>query len=119
MLVVHLNDNGNNRVLSACSFCTHLAPCILSPHRQSQGVSPSTVRSNIPKPLDVVEDLPAEIVLDLHLRESCGKVEDLLVSQFPDFAGFVDVKARHEPGGDGGTNAEESLEGLLYINEKC
>lgn len=117
MLVVHLNNNGNNPVLHV--LFTHLAPCILSPHRQSQGVSPSTVCSDILKPLDVVEDFSAEIVLDLHLRKSCGKVEDLLISQFPDFAGVMDVKARHETGGDAGTNAEERLEGLLYINEKC
>jgi hypothetical protein len=109
-------SNKNNSILEY--LFTHLAPRILSPHRQSQGMSPSTVRPRIPQPLDVVEDLSAEVIFDFHLRESRSKVEDLLIRQFPDLSRWMDVKAREETGGDGGTNAKERLDGLLYIGKE-
>lgn len=76
---------------------------------------PSAVRPRVPQPLDVVEDLPAEVVLDLHLGQRGRDVEHLLVGQLADLAGRVDVEAGEEARRGVRADAEEGFEGFLDV----
>ena len=79
---------------------TYLTPRILPPNRQPHRVPPSPVRPRIPQPLDILEYLPSQIVLDPHVRQSASEVEDLPGAQFVDCGCLVDVEAgEHAFGG--------------------
>lgn len=81
-------------------------------------MSPTTVSTGIPQSLDIIQHLSAEVVLDLHFRQRRCEFEHLLVGELADLGRRVDIEAGHEPGGVLRTNAEEGLEGLLYMGEK-
>ena len=66
----------------------------MSADRQSQRVTSTTVGTTLLQPLDVVEDVSPQVILDFHVGQSSREIQDLLVGQFADLACRVDV----EPG---------------------
>lgn len=72
---------------------TDLTPSILPSNRQRHCMPPSPVRASIPQSLDVVQYPSLQIVLDRYVREVAGEVEDLLVADFSNGGGWVDVMA--------------------------
>ena len=73
------------------------------------------ISARLLEPFDIIEDRSPEIVFDLHFGEDGGDVENLLVGEFADFAGWVDVEAGEETGGGVVADAEEGFEGFLYF----
>jgi hypothetical protein len=53
----------------------------------------ATVCSGLLQTLDIVQNLSAQIILNLHVRQDGSHVKNLLVGQFADSAGRVDVEA--------------------------
>jgi hypothetical protein len=78
-------------------------------------MSPSPIRPRLFQPLNIIQHLPSEIVLDLHVCEGGGDVEDLLVAELANFGRFVDVEAGEEAAGGVGADAEEGFEGFLGV----
>lgn len=76
----------------------------------------TTVGTGLLQALDVIQDLSSQVILNLHIRQHGGQVEDLLVGELADAAGRVDVEAGQEAGGGVVADSEESLEGFLYIH---
>lgn len=60
----------------------------------------ATIRARVLQPLDVIQNLTAQIVLNLHFRERRGEIEDLLVGQLADFASGMDMEPSHQARGD-------------------
>lgn len=74
-------------------------------------MTPASVRPHISQPLDVLHQLPPQVVFDGQGVELCGQVVDLLAAQLADARGLVDVEARHQFGADLGADAVEGLQG--------
>lgn len=94
---------------------THLCPRPLSPNRQPQRLTTTSVRPRLLQPLDIIQILSAEVILDLHVGKRGRDIEDLLVGQLADLAGRVDVEAGEQMGGCIPANAEEGFEGFLVL----
>lgn len=60
-------------------------------------MSLAAVRARVLESADVIQDLAAQVILDLHVRQRRGHVEDLSVGQLADGGRGMDVVARHEP----------------------
>lgn len=58
-------------------------------------MSLATIRARVLQPLDIIQNLTPQIILNLHFRERRGEVEDLLVGQLADFASGMDMEAGH------------------------
>lgn len=78
-------------------------------------MSSTAVSSSLLQALDIIQHLSSQVILDLHIRQHGGQVEDLLVRQLADAAGRVDVEAGQEAGGGMVADSEESLEGFLFV----
>lgn len=76
----------------------------------------TAVGTGLLQTLDIIQDLSSQVILNLHIRQHGGQVEDLLVGELADAAGRVDVEAGQEAGGGVVANAEEGLEGFLIIH---
>lgn len=74
----------------------------------------TTVGTGLFQTLDVVQNVSAQVVLNLHFRKHGSEVEDLLVGELTDTACWVDVEAGQETAGSVWTNSEEALEGFLF-----
>ena len=74
----------------------------------------TTVGTSLFQTLDVVQDISAQVVLNLHFREHGSEVEDLLVGKLTDTACWVDVEAGEETAGSVRANSEEALERFLF-----
>lgn len=85
----------------------------MSAHRQTQGMATTPVCSGLLKTLDIIQNLSAQVVLDLHIRQDGSQVKNLLVGQLTDAAGWVDVEAGKKARGGVVADAEEGLERLL------
>lgn len=57
---------------------------------------PTPVRAHIPQTLDIVHQLPAQIVLQRHFRQRPRQAVDLLLAQGAHACRLVDVEARHQ-----------------------
>lgn len=75
---------------------TNLRSCALSSHRQAKRMASATVGTSLLQALDIVQDFSSQVILNLHIGEHGGQVEDLLVRQLADAAGRVDVEAGQE-----------------------
>jgi hypothetical protein len=53
----------------------------------------TAVGTGLLQALDVVQNLSSQVILNLHVREHGGQVENLLVGELADAAGRVDVEA--------------------------
>jgi hypothetical protein len=53
----------------------------------------TAVGTGLLQALDVVQNLSSQVILNLHVREHGGQVENLLVGELADTAGRVDVEA--------------------------
>lgn len=73
----------------------------------------TTVCAALLQPLDVVEDISAEVVLDFHVGQGSREVKDLLVGQFADLACRVDMESSEELRGGLVSDSEETLERFL------
>lgn len=71
---------------------TNLGASPLTSHGETERMATTAVCTSLLQTLDIVEDLSAEIVLDLHVGENGSEVEDLFVGEFSDAAGWVDVE---------------------------
>jgi hypothetical protein len=69
------------------------------------------IRPHVPQPLDVVHQLPPQIILQRHRAELLRQAPDLPIAQLSDFGGFMDVKFSHEVFANFGSNAVEGGEG--------
>lgn len=67
----------------------------------------ATVGSGLLQALDIIHNLSAQIILNLHVRQDGGHVKNLLVGQLADSAGRVDVEAGEEAGGGMVADTEE------------
>lgn len=74
----------------------------------------TTVGTSLFQTLDVVKDISAQVVLNLHFRKHGSEVEDLLVGELTDTACWVDVEAGEETAGSVWANSEETLERFLF-----
>lgn len=92
---------------------TNLGACPLSSHRQTQRMTPATVCSSLLQALDIIENISTEIILNLHIRQYSGQVENLLVGQLADATGWVDVETGQETGRGVVANTEEGLKRFL------
>lgn len=86
---------------------THLVSCVLSPNGQPQRMTTTAVGTGFLQSFDIVDDLSAEVVLDLHVGQGGRDIKDLLVAQFADLACWMDVEAGEEARGGVVTDAEE------------
>jgi hypothetical protein len=77
-------------------------------------MSPAPISTGIPEPLDIVEYLSPQIILNFHFGQRGRDVEHLRVGEFADFGLWVNVEASQEAGGDVWADSEEALEGFLY-----
>lgn len=75
---------------------------------------PSPIRTRLLQPLDIIQILSAEVILDLHFGKRGGDIEDLLVGELADFACRVDMEAGEEARGGVVADAEEGFEGFLF-----
>lgn len=69
----------------------------------------AAVGTSLLQALDIVQDFSSQVILNLHIGEHGGQVEDLLVRQLANAAGRVDVEAGQEARGGVGSDPEESL----------
>lgn len=74
----------------------------------------TTVGTCLLQALDIIQDLSAEIVLNLHIRQHSSQVKNLLVGQLADAAGWVDVEAGKKARRGVISDSEESLKGFLF-----
>lgn len=88
----------------------------MSPDWQAQCMATTAVGTGLLQTLDIIQDFSSQVILNLHIRQHGGQVEDLLVGELPDAAGRVDVEAGQEAGGGVVANAEEGLERFLIIH---
>jgi len=116
-------QTGTNHSLQYSEACrekrareTNLTPCALSAHRQAERMAPTTVGTSLLQALDVIQNLSAQIILNLHVGEDGGQVENLLVGQLTDAAGRVDVEAGQEARGGVVADSEEGLERFLHVD---
>lgn len=77
---------------------TNLSPCALAANRQAERMATTTVGTSLLQALNVIQNLSTQVVLNLHVGQDGGQVEDLLVGQLADAAGRVDVEAGQEAG---------------------
>lgn len=77
---------------------TNLSPRSLSSNGQPKRMSSTTVSPSLLQALNIIEHLSSQVIFDLHIRQHSGQVEDLLVRQLADAAGWVDVKAGQKAG---------------------
>lgn len=89
---------------------THLRPRPLPPNRQSHRVPLAPVRAHLAQPLEVVVQLPPQIVLQRHFRQRASQAAHLLVRQRADARVLVDVEARHQVRAGLGSEAVEGFE---------
>ena len=94
---------------------TYLVTRILPSNRQAKRMSPAAVSTSIPEPLDIVQHLPPQIILDFHFGQRGCEVEHLRVGEFSDFGLWVDVEASQEAGRDIWTDSEEGFKGFLFF----
>lgn len=73
---------------------------------------PAPVRAHVPQPLDVLLQLPAQVVAQRHLRQLRTQAGDLLFSQRAHARGPVDVEARHQVLAGLGPDAVEGAQGF-------
>ena len=73
-------------------------------------MSPSPISTHIPQPLNIILQLPSQIILQNHRTQLLGQVVDLFVFQVADSSGVVNVEARHQCLADFWTDAVEGLE---------
>jgi hypothetical protein len=78
-------------------------------------MSTATISTSIPEPLDIVQHLAPQIILDFHLGQRSGQVEYLWVGEFADFGLWVDVEASQEARRHVWADAEEGFEGFLPL----
>lgn len=88
----------------------------MSSDGQSQRMTTTAVGTGLLQTLDVIQDFSSQIILDLHIRQHGGQVENLLVGELADAAGRVDVEAGQEAGGSVVANAKEGLKRFLVIH---
>lgn len=77
---------------------TNLSSCALTAHRQAERMTATTVGTSLLQALDIIQNLSAQVVLDLHVGQHGRQVEDLLVGQLADAACRVYVEAGQEAG---------------------
>jgi alpha-L-fucosidase len=70
----------------------------------------TTVGTSLLQALDVIQNLSAQVIFNLHIGQDGSQVEDLLVGQLADAAGWVDVEAGQEAGGGVSADAKKGLE---------
>lgn len=80
-------------------------------------MSPSSMCTHIPQPLDILLQLPPQVVLNGHVRELRRQVEHLLVRQATNFRCRVDVEFGHYSLSVLLANAIERLESALKFGE--
>lgn len=73
----------------------------------------TTVGTSLLQALDIIQNLSAQVIFNLHIGQNGGQVEDLLVGQLADAAGWVDVEAGQEAGGGVAADAKKGLERFL------
>lgn len=76
-------------------------------------MSPASISTGIPEPLDVFQYLPPQIIFDFHFGQRGRDVEHLRVGEIADFGLWVNMEASQEAGRDIWANAEEGFEGFL------
>lgn len=89
---------------------THLRPRPLPPNRQSHRVPLAPVRAHLAQPLEVVMQLPPQVVLQRHFRQRASQAAHLLVRQRADARVLVNVEARHQVRAGLGSQAVEGFE---------
>lgn len=82
-------------------------------------MTPTTVRPRLLHPLNIIQHLSPQIILDVHLGQHGREIEDLLVRELADSAGRVDVKAGEEARGDIVADSKEGLDGFLGVIVSC
>lgn len=92
----------------------NLASRPLAPHGQAHSVSSSPVRAHISQSLDVIVQLPLQVIFQHHFREFLCQCVDLPLFQASDPGSVVNVEARHESLADFGTDAVEGLERVAH-----
>ena len=63
---------------------------------QTEGMPLASIGAYILQSIDVLPQLPPQIVFDLHVGEFCRDVEDLVLWQRAEARGGVDVQACHQ-----------------------
>lgn len=73
-------------------------------------MSPSPISTHIPQPLNIILQLPSQIILQNHRAQFLCQVVDLFVFEIADSSGVVNVEASHESLADFWADAVEGLE---------
>lgn len=76
-------------------------------------MSPSPITPHIPQPLNIILQLPPQIVLQRHRAQFARHAVYLSVGEVADTRGLVDVEAGHEAFADFGADAVEGEEGAV------
>lgn len=71
---------------------TNLGASALTSHGKTERMATTAVCTSLLQTLNIIKDLSAEIVLDLHIGENGSEVKNLFVGEFSDAAGWVDVE---------------------------
>lgn len=74
-------------------------------------MSPSPIRAHISQSLDVVLQLPSQIVLQCHRAQFCREGVHLSLAQVANLCSIVDMELRHQVSACEGTDAVEGAEG--------
>lgn len=90
-----------------------LCPCALAPHGQTHSMSSTPVCTHILQSPDIFLHFSPQIVLDLHVCEVGGELEDSRGLEGSDFGPRVDVVAGHDALAHLGADAVEGLERAL------
>ena len=80
----------------------------------------ASIRPHVAQPLDVILQLPPQVVFQRHRAQLRREVVDLSVAQRADLGCLVDLEARHELCADVGADAVEGGEGArdeLHLGE--
>jgi hypothetical protein len=77
---------------------TYLGVRLLAPHWQPHGMSLSPISSCILQPRDISQYLPAQVILDFHLRERGIDFEYLFGLQLANSANVVEMVFGEEAG---------------------
>ena len=93
---------------------SYLRPRVLPSRRLSSKMSLSPVRAHIKQAVNVRDDGPPQIVLDLHLGQLCREVQHLLVCQVAHGGGGVDIEAGHYALRNRGADAVEGFQSALW-----
>lgn len=97
---------------------TYLRSRPLPPNGHPHRMPPPPIRTHIPQPPDIILHLPPQVILDCHIRQLGGEVEDLFVGEAADTGGVVDVEFGHQALGVLGADAVEGPEGALGSSQR-